>query len=643
MSSDVVERILRQVERPTPPSNAFAAELLERLVRELEAPVAPRVLPLPRFVLRRPALLTAAAAVLGVAVTAGLVVPRLTAVSAVQVIDAALVSFADLSPFRATIVYDLNPDGSYDAPDVPQGATAEVEVSYGRTGAFRQELVSLAPGVVGTGGSGSFLVFDGVETIGDYRADENRFTTFTAWEGFEPLREFSWNAPYPNWEEICRRGGSEVLPDEPIAGRDAHHIRCGDWTGGFWELWVDAETGVVLKLLGELGRDDYRLGTSERGGFEVTQIEYGVTFDPETFLVAPPAGAEEVGGPTDSQLDLPPLRLTFTRTLGGSYGPASTVSGTISYREESAWRMDILEDTSGGALSGVGSQGFVVWDGEEAGYHDAENNWFLRAPEPPFPPLVWFDPTTDAAFSEGSCDEIAQEEIAGRPARHLRCGNWQQVPGKSADVWLDAEIGIYLRVEDPSGYTLEVSSVELDPAFDDSTFVFSPPPGSRPIEEVLADPYHHTDLDAGELAPPWAADLLDGERFELEASRGRPLLAVFMPDWCPAGDPVCDVLPQLQAAHEAWADRATVIWVDLDATPTEAQEIVERQGYTFPVVLDPPPEGWGRDQPAGSPEIAWGVTGWPLYVLLDAEGRVVEVRIDPQTLAQLNEMLGDTQ
>jgi len=36
---------------------------------------------------------------------------------------------------------------------------------------------------------------------------------------------------------------------------------------------------------------------------------------------------------------------------------------------------------------------------------------------------------------------------------------------------------------------------------------------------------------------------------------------------------------------------------------------------------------------------AWGLESVPIWVLLDADGRVVEVRLGPQTLSELNELL----
>ena len=45
------------------------------------------------------------------------------------------------------------------------------------------------------------------------------------------------------------------------------------------------------------------------------------------------------------------------------------------------------------------------------------------------------------------------------------------------------------------------------------------------------------------------------------------------------------------------------------------------------------------DDSSGSIGKVWGVQGIPTWVLLDADGRVVEVRLKPQTFEQLEELL----
>src|SRR5207253_8825762 len=103
---------------------------------------------------------------------------------------------------------------------------------------------------------------------------------------------------------------STVLPDAIVAGQAARHIRCGDELAGFWELWVDRETGVVLKVKGTLGNDDFHpFATTSEGGFIVTSIDYSPSFAPGTFRAAPPPGAKNL---TPNVSSVPPFEATFS-------------------------------------------------------------------------------------------------------------------------------------------------------------------------------------------------------------------------------------------------------------------------------------------------------------------------------------------
>jgi hypothetical protein len=68
--------------------------------------------------------------------------------------------------------------------------------------------------------------------------------------------------------------------------------------------------------------------------------------------------------------------------------------------------------------------------------------------------------------------------------------------------------------------------------------------------------------------------------------------------------------------------------VDLAGTADAARQIMRDLGYSFPVVVTEV-----RD-----PRI-WDVDVVPFWVLLDREGRVVEARLRPQTVPQLEVML----
>lgn len=305
--------------------------------------------------------------------------------------------------------------------------------------------------IPGIGGIGSFVVWDGKQ-LGSTWSKTRALSVTMPRPGYDPLRELAWSAPFPNWQSICERGGSQIFDDAMIAGRSARHVRCGDLYGGFWELWVDKETGFMLKIQGALGRDDFRLGSSAKGGFEVTRIDYAFQVDPVLFAITAPAG------------------------------------------------------------------------------------------------------------------HIASAPPVTNPA--------------------------------PAG--------------------------------AAADPYAQTSLRKGEAAPLWSGELLDGSLFRLSDARGRPLFLLLWADWCPRGDPACDVLRQYDEVSRRYAGRAAFVSVDIGGKREEARKILDALGYRFPVVVD---------EHNGEVARSWGVELIPTWVLLDRDGRVVEVRLKPQTVEQLQEML----
>jgi thiol-disulfide isomerase/thioredoxin len=447
VTDDPLEFLQQKAAVPVEPRPEFAAALFARLERELAQPARRRVLvPLmPRPGLRVSPWVVAAVVAL---VATSVLIARPTTVSAAQVVQRAAQELATLPQVRATVHYDLAPDGS--SPNAAPGATADVLVTYVRGLGYRQEIVATSGRILGIGGVGSVVVWDGTQ-LGSSWSDTRSFTVSAPTSGYEPLRELAWNTPYPGWDQICERGGSQILDDALIAGRAAHHVRCGDLYGGFWDLWTDTETGFMLKIKGALAQDDFRLGSGPKGGFEVTAIEFAFPIDHALFAVVPPSGA------------------------------------------------------------------------------------VIR------PPVL--------------------------------------VPDAKA------------------------------PA---------------------ADPYSQTSLRKGEVAPLWSGPLFDGTRFSPSDARGRPLLLLMWADWCPRGDPSCDVLRQYDQVSREYAGRAAFVSVDVGRKADEARKILAAQGYEFRVVVEEEDAQIDR---------AWGIQVVPTWVLLDRDGRVVEVRLGVQTVEQLHGLL----
>jgi cytochrome c biogenesis protein CcmG/thiol:disulfide interchange protein DsbE len=641
---DPIGNAIRLLEGPAEPPSELAEALFARLLREIEVraePGAERAERLPAGSrrgrppwLRHPWLMAAAAIVAIAAVVASLlVVPRPR--DALAIVRDAQSGLSSIPPFQATFVYDLNPEvASPPAPGIPGGATATLRISYDPGSGYRQEITgetpplppAVAPGV------GSFIVWDGKQ-VGTYGSHENDWATSRSEPGFDPLREFAWDTPYPNWEAVCARAGSEVLPDQEVAGRRARHIRCGDELTGFWELWIDRDTGLILKELGALGADEFHpFGTTPKGGFTVSSIQYGPSFPPETFSVTPPPGALDINGTAT-----PPSPFQATYTVQRSLGPIHRETFHVWYRDDQAFRRDTVS-VEPSDQGGAGS--FWVWDGSHLGSYQAIGNTYDRNAGDPggVNPRLDLDPTYRhtwsvapdsplpwATYAKTACRSRIHDVVAGRDAVHFTCSSTVG----TIQVWLDAESGLILREVTPD-IDIDVASIEVHPVFSPDTFTFTPPPGAVSAEQAANDAYRQTSLRPDQQAPAWSGPLLSGGTLDLANLRGKPVLVLFFSDWClPETEPACLDLPQFQQAFDEWKDRVSFVWVDLNGTADGARKVVQVNHYTFPVVLDS----------SGEIKKAWAVQSFPLWVFLDAQDRVVDVRIEPQTIDQLKGML----
>lgn len=283
---DLDER-LRTLDRFEAPD--LWAEVEIRASVPLLVPAPDRRRLLPRFTERRWVAAVVAFAVFAAAGT--LVVGRLRfgeSTAPAEAPDAILQAqrnFAGLVTFRASVTIDY---GSEEQP-----AEASFEISY-RLPAYREVLTAEAPAGLGSGAVGDVGVSNGRE--GSYLG----LSEAPLPEGFVPARDLSpatgpdSTAPTVTWSEVCAAPGSSVLADEDVAGRTAWRLRCGPLDGpepnGPWDLWIDAETGAILRVDGPLvPEQEFRpLGCAcPSTGFRVTAFDPGVTFDPAVFQVGP--------------------------------------------------------------------------------------------------------------------------------------------------------------------------------------------------------------------------------------------------------------------------------------------------------------------------------------------------------------------
>ena len=130
----------------------------------------------------------------------------------------------------------------------------------------------------------------------------------------------------------------------------------------------------------------------------------------------------------------------------------------------------------------------------------------------------------------------------------------------------------------------------------------------------------------GFLAPDFTLTTTDGERIQLSALRGQPVVLNFWATWCP---PCRAEMPALEAL---WRSNNSAGLLVLGVDQGESAATVERfardtVGTTFPLLLDTRREVGAE----------YGVRALPTTVFIDAEGRIHDIKVGgPLNLASLS-------
>jgi hypothetical protein len=307
MSDDAVRDALGVLGRPVDPPREFAEPLLRRLIEELEEGRRSTPPHMPRRPRRAGFALAAATIAIAVAVVAAVLLTlRSSPASADALLRRAERQFAAAPPFRAVVVgrevvtvNRIRRDWAY--TDV---------VLYGGRNRWRRNVLrdSLSPNspFYSMTGTGSFFVWDG-HYLGISRADR-RFELSPGLSGTDGhddsgfvFAELSPISPFPPRGSVSLRyltqDCARVFSDTTIVGRRAHHLGCGPRASHF-ELWLDSETGFVLKRVGPHG-----------AMMEVRSIDYDPVFPKGAFRVVPPPGATIVWeGPGAPPRTFPPTK-----------------------------------------------------------------------------------------------------------------------------------------------------------------------------------------------------------------------------------------------------------------------------------------------------------------------------------------------
>ncbi|MFQ5749392.1 MAG: redoxin family protein, partial [Planctomycetota bacterium] len=120
-------------------------------------------------------------------------------------------------------------------------------------------------------------------------------------------------------------------------------------------------------------------------------------------------------------------------------------------------------------------------------------------------------------------------------------------------------------------------------------------------------------LPEGSPAPAAALQRLDGKIFHLADLRGRTVLLTF---WFAQCGPCRAELPQVEAfwkAIQRERDDLVVLAVDLNDPPETVKQVWEKEGFTFPAVL----------QKEDEVSKAFGVAAYPTVYLIGPDGKIL--------------------
>lgn len=130
----------------------------------------------------------------------------------------------------------------------------------------------------------------------------------------------------------------------------------------------------------------------------------------------------------------------------------------------------------------------------------------------------------------------------------------------------------------------------------------------------------------GQLAPDITVQQLDGTEIKLSDLRGKPVFLNFWATWCP---PCVGEMPHFEALYPKYQNQIQFLAVSQDAKKEAADSFIANKGYTFPVA-------WDAGQKAGQ---TYGVQAIPTSVLIDAEGKIIDIHVGGMNAGQLEDFL----
>lgn len=119
-------------------------------------------------------------------------------------------------------------------------------------------------------------------------------------------------------------------------------------------------------------------------------------------------------------------------------------------------------------------------------------------------------------------------------------------------------------------------------------------------------------VKAGDIAPDFQLQTLDGEPVQLSDYKGKGVFLNFWATYCP---PCKDEMPYMDNQYKAFKDQGVeILAVNVGEPSLTAEKFVKRYDLSFPVLMD------GREEVYR----AYGVKPIPATFLIDKDGKVID-------------------
>lgn len=136
-------------------------------------------------------------------------------------------------------------------------------------------------------------------------------------------------------------------------------------------------------------------------------------------------------------------------------------------------------------------------------------------------------------------------------------------------------------------------------------------------------------IAVGEVAPDFELENLDGEKVKLSDLKGKKVILNFWASWCP---PCKKEMPEMQTFYEKHHKDIEILAVNTsEKSPKNAQQFIEENGFTFPILFDKDSEIGGKTYKA---------IALPTTYFIGTDGVIQQERkIGPMTYEYMVEMM----